>query len=233
MSATSLTSSPVIAPVAGPIDFPALTRDYLAAQLAGDRRAALRLLVDEGLGRGADVMDLLVEVIRTAQLEIGRLWQANRISIAQEHLATGVTQVVMARLFELAPPAPRNGARVIVACVEGEQHDLPARLVADYLDHAGFTVGYLGANVPTDDLVRMIINNPPAVLALSTTMSFHIGALREAVRRVRDARPGLPIVAGGHAFTWSPGLAEELGIETAPPTPAELIAAVRRLAGLA
>ena len=59
--------------------------------------------------------------------------------------------------------------------------------------HAGFTVGYLGANVPTDDLVRMIINNPPAVLALSTTMSFHIGALREAVRRVRDARPGLPI----------------------------------------
>ena len=215
---------------AGAIDYSGLARDYLAAQLAGDRRAALRLIVDEGLGRGAGVLDLLTRVIQAAQLEIGRLWQANQISIAQEHLATGVTQLVMARLFELATPAPRNRRVVVVACVEGEQHDLPARLVADYLDHAGFTVRFLGASVPTDHLVRLLVDQPPAVLALSVTMSFHVGALRTAVRAVRAALPDLPIVAGGHAFGWSPGLADELQVTTAPSTPVELTAVVRRLA---
>jgi methanogenic corrinoid protein MtbC1 len=215
------------------VDYEALTREYLAAQLAGDRRGALRLLLDEGIGRGAGVLDLLVKVIRAAQLEIGSLWQANRISIAQEHLATGVSQVVMARLFELAAPAARNGKLVIVACVEGEQHDLPARLVADYLEHAGFTVRYLGANVPTDDLVAMVRSESPAVVALSATMSFHIAALRAVVTRLRAAHPGVPIIAGGHAFDWSPGLSAELAVETAPATPDELILAVRRLAGLA
>jgi methanogenic corrinoid protein MtbC1 len=214
------------------VDYPALTRAYLAAQLAGDRRAALRLVVDEGLGRGAGVVELLVEVIRAAQLEIGHLWQANRISIAQEHLATGISQLVMARLFELATPAARNGKQVVVACVEGEQHDLPARLVADYLDHAGFDVRYLGANVPTDELATLVGAQPPAVLALSATMSFHLAALREAVRRVRALRPALPIIGGGHAFEWSPGLAAELAIATAPATPAELIDSVRSLAGV-
>ena len=217
---------------AGAIDYSGLARDYLAAQLAGDRRAALRLIVDEGLGRGAGVLDLLTRVIQAAQLEIGRLWQANQISIAQEHLATGVTQLVMARLFELATPAPRNRRVVVVACVEGEQHDLPARLVADYLDHAGFTVRYLGASVPTEHLLSMLTAEPPDLLALSVTMSFHLGALRTAVRAVREALPALPIVAGGHAFGWSPGLTDELGVTTAPSTPAELTEVVRRLTGL-
>lgn len=218
---------------AAAIDYGALTRDYLAAQLAGDRREALRLLVDEGVGKGAGVIDLLVGVVRAAQLEIGRLWQANEISVAQEHLATGVSQVVMARLFELATPAPRNGRTIVVACVEGELHDLPARLVADYLDQAGFTVRYLGANVPTDDLLSMIASVRPAAVLLSTTMSFHIGALREAVQRLRAAHPQLPILGGGHAFEWSPGLAAELGVATAPPTPIELVEAVRGAAGVA
>lgn len=215
------------------VDFDALTRRYLVAQLAGDRRAALRLLVDEGLGQGAGVIELLSQVIGAAQLEIGRLWQTNQISVAQEHLATGVSQLVMARLFELASPAARNDRLVVVACVEGEQHELPARLVADYLDHAGFTVRHLGANVPTDHLLALLADRPPAVLALSATMSFHVAALRATVGRVRTAFPDLPIIAGGHAFSWSEGLATELAIETAPSDPAALVVAVRRLTGVA
>ena len=149
------------------IDFGALAERFLAAQLAGDRREALRLVVEDGIVKGARVIDLQARVIRTAQHEIGRLWQMNRVSIAQEHLATGISQVVMARLFEFVSPTPRNGVVVAVVCVEGELHDFPARLVADYLDHAGFTVRYFGANVPTDEIVQMLKRDPPSLLALS------------------------------------------------------------------
>ncbi len=53
-----------------------LTRSYLAAQLAGDRREAVRLLMEEGIGRGNSVIDLHLRVIQEAQREIGRLWEA-------------------------------------------------------------------------------------------------------------------------------------------------------------
>ena len=214
----------------GGIDFVALTERFLAAQLAGDRREALRMVVEDGIARGARVIDLQARVIRPAQQEIGRLWQTNRVSIAQEHLATGVSQVVMARLFEFVSPTPRNGIVVAVVCVEGELHDFPARLVADYLDHAGFTVRYFGANVPTDETLMMLKSDPPRLLALSTTMSFNVAALRDTIRRVRaEIGATLPILIGGHALQWSPDLALELGVETAPSSPDELIEVVRQL----
>ena len=65
----------------------ALVKDFLDAQLAGDRQAALRVLVDNGLLRGIPIPELHLKVIQPAQYEIGRLWQENRISVAREHLA--------------------------------------------------------------------------------------------------------------------------------------------------
>jgi methanogenic corrinoid protein MtbC1 len=216
------------------IDFGALAERFLAAQLAGDRGEAMRVVVDEGIARGARVLDVQARIIRTAQREIGRLWQTNRISVAQEHLATGISQVVLARLFEYVKPPARVGRVVSVACVEGEMHDLPARLVADYLDQAGFTVRYHGANVPTDDLLKALRTDRPSLLALSATMSFNVGALRTAVGRIRtELEAPLPIMIGGHAVEWAAELPAALDVKTAPSTPEELIAAVRTLTGVA
>lgn len=215
------------------IDFAALASTFLAAQLAGDRERAWRVVADAHASGGAQVVELQSRVIRAAQAEIGRLWQANRVTVAQEHLATGISQLVMARLFELAPRAPRNGKTVALACVDGEQHDFPSRLVADYLEHAGYTVRYYGASLPTDDLVNMLAAEKPDLVAISVTMTFHIGALREAVRRIRERLPDLPIVIGGRALEWSPSLAADLGVATAPAEHDALVAGVDALLGVA
>jgi len=213
------------------IDFAGLAHRFVAAQLAGDRAEALRVVVDDGVRRGARVIDLQAHVIRAAQQQIGVLWQRNQISIAQEHLATGIAQVVTARLFELAPLAKRNGKRVAVACVEGERHEFPARLIADYLDQAGFTVRYFGADLPTDHLVRELAKDRPHVVALSATMSFHLPALRATIAAVRaELGEHAPIIVGGHALRWSPALAAELGVTTAAAEPDEVVATIQRMA---
>jgi methanogenic corrinoid protein MtbC1 len=204
---------------------------YLRAQLAGDRREAARVVLDEGLAAGASVLELQHEVIGGAQDLIGQLWQKNQISIAQEHMATAISQVVMSLLFERAEPAPRLGKRALIACVEGELHELPARLVADYLDGGGFTTRYLGANVPTDHLLAMIHEERPDLIGLSCTMSFHAAALRIAIARIRE-RSQVPIMIGGHALKWAQGLAEEVGVTGVGRDPAALIATARRLVGL-
>ncbi|OJH40899.1 cobalamin B12-binding domain-containing protein [Cystobacter ferrugineus] len=205
-----------------------LLASYLATQLAGDLRGVLRLL-DESLARGASVTDLQCQVIQAAQRELGRLWQQGHIGIAQEHRATSISQVALAHLFSRAQPAPARGMSVAVACVEGELHEMPARLLSDFLELAGFTVIHLGANLPTDGLVSLLEREPPDVLALSVTMLFNIPALRRAVAEVRGRLgPALPILVGGLAINAHPGLVEELGVASAGPTPAELESSVLR-----
>jgi methanogenic corrinoid protein MtbC1 len=182
------------------VDAASLTRRYVAAQLAGDRREALRL-VDEGLASGLSAADVQLRVVQPAQYEIGQRWQDNEITVAQEHLATAISQLVLAHLYRHLPRDAKNGKRVIVACVEGELHDMGARVAADHLEMSGYDVQYLGANVPTDDLVTMVRANPPDLLALSASMPSHLPAVRDAVTRVCQATGnGVPIALGGRAF---------------------------------
>ncbi len=206
-----------------------LRERYLRAQLAGDRREAVRLVLEDGVDRGSSIVELQCHVIQAAQDEIGRLWQLNLVTIAQEHMATAISQLALSALFEHAPARRSHGKKIAIACVEGELHDLPARLVADYLELDGFDVRFFGANVPQDELGAMIRDEQPDVIGLSVTMSFNMPALREAIARLRVVTTA-PIVVGGHAVELSRQAADALGVELAGKQPEELLAAVRRLA---
>lgn len=199
---------------------------YLTALLDGDREAALRVL-DAGAARGLNASDLSIDVVGGAQREIGRLWSENRIGIAEEHLATAISQVGLARLYGRGTHAPRNGKRVLIACVAGEQHDMGARIAGDVLDEAGFAVRMLGADVPVDSLVAMTARHRPDLVALSATMTFNLPALREAVARLRATSDPPPIVVA------APLDAAPLpGVVVAGGSARELVATARRLLGV-
>jgi MerR family transcriptional regulator, light-induced transcriptional regulator len=209
-----------------------LCASYLQAQLGGNRREALRLIVEDGLKRGLTCLDIH-NVIQQAQREIGRLWQEDRITIAQEHMATAISQVVLSHVYQYADAPRSNGKRVLVACVEGELHDFPARLCADALDLAGFDVRYLGASVPHESLVAMVAAHQPDLLVLSVTMTFHVPSLREAVRRVRERHASVPIAVGGGACSWQPGLAADVDANAEGSDATELVAKAEQLLGVA
>ena len=213
-------------------DLSPLAKDFLTAQLAGDRQAALRVLVDHGLLRGISIAELHLKVIQPAQYEIGRLWQENRISVAREHLATAIAQLGLAHLYRHLPRDEDNGRKVLVACVEGELHEVGARMASDFLEMAGFDVRFLGANVPTSHLVQMVKQQTPDLLALSVSMTYHLPALRTALDQVRTAAPRLPIAVGGLAFSWVPGLERELGVSFHGKDARELVASACRTLGV-
>ena len=209
-----------------------LMERYLAAQLAGDREEAVRLVLAEGLGRGFTAPEVHLHVIGRAQREIGRLWQDNRITVAQEHLATAISQVALTQVFAAFPRGSRKPWRILVACVEGELHDMGARIAADFLDAAGYGVTLLGANVATETLLRVVDDERPDVVALTATMTFHLPALRDAVERLRSRfGTGLPLVVGGHAVAASPDLDGYLGARHAGGSARELVELVDRLVG--
>lgn len=197
---------------------------YVEAQLQGDRRTALRVLQSHSENQETHVFDVH-RVICEAQRAIGALWQENKISIAQEHVATAISQIAISQLYQIAEPLPPNGRLIVIACVEGEIHDFPARLLADQLELAGFAVRFLGANVPTESLLAFLADSRlPDLLALSITMTFNIPALRDAMERLRSRWANkLHIAIGGGACQWSAGLAEQLGADITASSAEELI----------
>jgi len=207
-----------------------LQERYMNLQLAGERASARSLILQDGLAAGMSIVDLYRSVLQPAQYRVGQLWQGNQINVAREHLATAVTETLMVELAASAPRQPNKGMTVLVACVEGELHDIGARMVADLVELDGFTVRFLGADVPKDSLLAVVGEESPRLVILSATMADRVAELRAAVGRLRRAYgPGLRIFAGGHAMDWMPGAVRALEVDLAARDVLETLSAARRL----
>ncbi|WP_199549681.1 B12-binding domain-containing protein [Streptomyces sp. N35] len=148
----------------------------------------------------AAVEHVLLGLIAPAQARVGRAWAANELTVAQEHAATAINERCVAALVDDAAdalPAPARG-RAVVACVDGEWHALPARLVAEVLRLRGWRVDYLGAQVPTDHLVAHLHESGAETVLLSSSLPSHLPTAHSAISACLAI--GVPVVAGGAAF---------------------------------
>lgn len=195
-------------------DSSAIARKYLDHLLAGDRRAATKT-VETAMDNGLTPREVYRDIFEPVQKEVGRLWQLNRLTVAQEHFCTAATQHVMTQLYSrLFTDAPSTRTLVSM-CVGGEMHEVGLRIVTDLLEIEGWQTFYLGANVPPADAIRMCVDRKADVLLVSATITPHIPAVAELVRLFR-AEPALSrsrVIVGGRAFTVDPDLWRRLGAD--------------------
>jgi methanogenic corrinoid protein MtbC1 len=169
---------------------------YWDAVSTGDTAGAVGLatgLVDAG----ADAAEVLVDLVCAAQVEVGQRWLRNEWNVAREHAATSVSEDVIAALAAQATTAAERGI-VVVSCVEGEWHALPARVLATLLRLAGWEVRYLGASVPAPHLAQFLHDVGPDVVALSCSVATSLPRARRMIETSRQA--GVPVLAGGRGF---------------------------------
>jgi methanogenic corrinoid protein MtbC1 len=176
---------------------------------------------------GVDPETILLEVIAPVQQKVGAEWAANRITVAQEHAATAINDRVIAALAQHpASRSVRRAGRVTVACVDGEWHALPARLLAETLRLRGWQVDFLGAQVPTPHLIAHLHQTGPDVAALSCSIPTRLPTAHAAITACQAA--GVAVLAGGAAFGVDGRYARRLGADAWAPNAraaAELLSA--------
>ncbi|MFC1431510.1 B12-binding domain-containing protein [Streptacidiphilus sp. N1-3] len=157
-------------------------------------------LVDRALDSGLTPQQVLLEVIAPAQARVGREWAAGRFTVAREHAATAISERAIAALSRhRAGPRPTGArGRVTVACVDGEWHALPARLVAETLRLRGWQVDFLGAHVPTPHLIAHLHATGPDAVALSCSLATRLPAAHATITACQSA--GIPVLVGGAGF---------------------------------
>ena len=180
-----------------------------SALLAGDPGLAYGL-ISELMADGVSFDQLLFEVLAPLQRDVGTRWLRADYRIAEEHASSAAVETVVALLagsFDM----PEDGLHVVVACAEGDDHSLPARMVAAYLTYLGWRVTFLGATLPAHDLTAYLTDERPEALLLSCTSTANLIGARACVRGAHQA--GIPVVAGGRAFGADASRARAVGAD--------------------
>ncbi len=176
--------------------------EYIASLIKGERNRCGDV-VNSLLDSGVSIRDIYVGLFTKSLYEVGNLWQANKISVAQEHLATSITEslfsLVYTKLFLERKTAYTKKA--VVSCVANEFHQVGGKIVADILETKGVNALFLGANTPVEDLFNMVLTEKPDILALSVAISSNIDGLMQVINKIRSNGFGeLEVIAGGQAF---------------------------------
>ncbi|GHH74717.1 cobalamin-binding protein [Streptomyces sulfonofaciens] len=191
----------------------------------GDEQAA-RGIALAALEDGMPAEDVLLDLVAAVQRTVGAEWAANRMTVAQEHAATAINDhVVSAVAAHPAAAGTAGRGRIAVACIDGEWHALPARLLAEVLRLRGWHVDYLGSQVPVPHLVEHLHHTGPDAVALSSSLPVRLPTAHLTVTACQAA--GVPVLAGGAAFGADGRFARLLGADAWAPdarTAADLLA---------
>ncbi|MBO2455635.1 B12-binding domain-containing protein [Actinomadura barringtoniae] len=194
-----------------PADLEAHSKRLWKAVVAGDEYEAVDAAAD-ALRDGLAAETVLLEVIAPIQDRVGREWAADRMTVAQEHIATAVCEravSLLARSPVARPPEPP--ARIAVACTDGEWHAMPARLLSTVLGLRGWQVDHVGTQLPIPYLIAHLHRTRPAVAALSSTMITQLPTAHSAV--VACHAIGIPVLVGGAAYGPDGRYAQLVGAE--------------------
>jgi methanogenic corrinoid protein MtbC1 len=190
-----------------------LALEYLSAALAGDVRGA-RELVLKAVEQGLPAREACLAVLLPAQVEIGRMWHAGEIRIAEERVLTGVSVRLLTLLSERLERQPQRDLTVVAAAVVGNTHDIAVRVLTDLFEAAGWRALCLGADVPPEELRAAVDYFNADLVVLSAALVTQLKGLAASIEAVQSGRDQPPrIIVGGQAFAETPELWRRLGAD--------------------
>lgn len=175
-------------------------QQYIEMLLNGNRHEALQL-ISRLSDQGVSVKDIYLEIFQPAQYQMGQLWLKNEISVAKEHYCTAVTQQAMSMLYPKIFSTERKGLTFVAACVGNELHEIGVRMVADFFEMDGWDTYYLGANTPTDSIIKAVNERNADLVGLSIALPIHRSLLRSIIEQLKPQLPQkTKIIIGGYAL---------------------------------
>ncbi|KAB8143795.1 MerR family transcriptional regulator [Chloroflexia bacterium SDU3-3] len=185
---------------------------HMATQLADlltrfDSAGAERLLSEAFAMHPLE--DVLVSLVQPALVDVGERWHRHEINVATEHFAS---QFIRRKLSGLLGLFDRQAgqSRAVVACAPSELHDLGALVVALFLARRGWSVIYLGAQVPMADLEATVATLRPTIVCLSASMPETAAQVADVASALRRSHPGVLIGFGGRVFNDAPALRDSI-----------------------
>jgi excisionase family DNA binding protein len=145
----------------------------------------------------------VADELAVALAEMGTQWECDRLTIADEHVASDALARALARIGDTLP-IRLDGPKCILACAGDDEHTLGLSLAELCLREIGWTPLWLGRRTPVAEVVRLVRGGRVAMVALSASALLGderalVAAADEVGTACKDV--GVGLVLGG-AGSW-------------------------------
>jgi 5-methyltetrahydrofolate--homocysteine methyltransferase len=169
-----------------------------------------------GVEAGLDPLDLINNGIRTALDILGDRFSAGDLFLPELVLAAKAAD---AAVEILEPELLKRGssdkklAKVLIATVQDDIHDIGKNIVALLMKAAGFEVVDFGVNRSSEDILTAAKENEVAVIGLSALLTTTMPRMREFIELLQEGgeRDRFKVIVGGGPVT--PEFADEIGAD--------------------
>ena len=154
-------------------------------------------------------MDFLGKVVTPLLEQVDSRWREGTLRRIHGQLATSAVRSVLERITVSAPsPAPT----LLLATVTGQSHELGALMAGAAAAAAGWSVTWLGANLPAEDIAEAARKLRARAVGLSLVHPAGDASVNEELRRLRSLLPrSTVLIAGGAASAGYAAALEEIG----------------------
>jgi methanogenic corrinoid protein MtbC1 len=141
--------------------------------------------------------DLVHRVVVPLMRRVGEEWERGEMSIAEEHLTSGVLRNLLGTLVRLGG-VDRSSPRVVFATPSGERHEFGILCAAMLAAGAGHGVVYLGADLPADEIAIAVDRAGARILVVGVTGAAGVDEAIASLERLVAALPaGTEVWVGG------------------------------------
>lgn len=180
-------------------------QNYLKAVREGAFAQASQV-VQTALAQGVSPVAIYDRVFAPSLRQVGELWETGEMSVAQEHLATGITEYCRTTLAnssvkkESPQPAKSITGRVLLTNVVGNQHTLGLNMLCDVFRWQGWEVFPLITALPESEIAQAANLYKVDLVCLSIALPGQIARATAAVKALRQNSWKGIIEVGGPAF---------------------------------
>ena len=176
--------------------------DIKKAVLTGNKKNIIEYTKRE-LDTGREAKDILDNSLLPAINEVGSLFEKGRYFLPQL-ISSAETMRMSIEYLEpyLKGDAGENSrAKIIIATVKGDIHDIGKNLVALMLKNYGFTVYDLGKDVSKEEIIAKAKEVDADIIALSALMTTTMQEMREVIKYARSVGVRAMVMIGGAVIT--------------------------------
>ncbi|CEG28824.1 cobalamin B12-binding domain-containing protein [Bacillus sp. B-jedd] len=170
-------------------------REFTGYLLEGNERLAWAFLDRNRFRSRKEVFE---EIITPSMRHVGEMWENNEITVADEHIATGVCDFLISRLYPPAGPADSMQVKkAMFLCVEGEAHYLGLKMAHLLFEEHGWDTLYFGPNLPLEYAAKKAADWKPDVIGLSVSIVYNLPMVKSYINELSKLSNRPAIILGG------------------------------------
>ncbi len=152
----------------------------------------------------AEPLTLINTELIPALDEVGKGFETGRLFLPQLLTSAQAAQRAFTAVREhmqASGTAQQTKAKLVIATVKGDIHDIGKNIVKVLLENYGYEVIDLGKDVSPETVVQTVVRENISLVLLSALMTTTVPSMEETIRQLREAAPGCRVAVGGAVLT--------------------------------